>query len=44
MMPPRMITGRSNDFLMPQMYAIKHSDGQCHGAAEVGKLLNAVQN
>ena len=39
-----MITGHPNDFLMPQMHTIKHPDGQCHGAAEVGKLLDAVQN
>lgn len=42
--PSRMIAGRSNDFLMAQMHTIKHPDGKCHGSAEVGKLLDAVQN
>ena len=43
-MTPCMIAGRSNDLLMAQMHTIKNPDGQCHGAAEVGKLLDAVQN
>jgi hypothetical protein len=43
-MPVRMIAGRANDLLMTQMHAIKDPDGQCHGAAEVGELLDAVQN